>query len=152
MFNNYILMMHGASMPLFEIIKSNMATKMKTKSYHIIKVLIQPKQMSNDQEPIQSYPTAFSRHHTGKEHKHLRQHIAIQYKWKAKRSLAKLLFDTLVRISNIDDKQLITGLFGDWYVLTYKPHKKQLWQIGHCLLQFCFKMAFVIQRPQNLIK
>ena len=34
MFNINILMLHGAS-----ISKSNMATKIKTKSYHIIKVL-----------------------------------------------------------------------------------------------------------------
>ena len=38
MFNIYILMMHGASMILLKMLKTNIAIKTKTKSYHIISV------------------------------------------------------------------------------------------------------------------
>ena len=44
--------------------------------------------------------------------------------------------------------------FDDRYVMTCKPHtfEKQMWRLRHCLLQVCFKIAFVIKRPQNLFK
>ena len=44
-----------------------MATKMETKSYHIIKDIKfnQSRWESNDLEPIQSNPTFFPGHHTG---------------------------------------------------------------------------------------